>query len=135
MNVINSLKAITLGSLFIVITSLILQLIALFVMVGYTHLEHAYPFLSDISGVFRYLVGIPLFLLILILGGYVTAFFARTNIVFHCFMVGLITSIAMFWLALENATLTTTGIIIFILMMVATIAGGLYWKKKSQQNY
>lgn len=134
MNVINSIRAIALGSLFIVVISLILQLVALFVMVGYTHLEHAYPFLSDISGVFRYLVGIPLFLIILIFGGYITAFFARTNIIFHCTLVGLITSIAMFWLALENATLTTTGIIIFILMMIATIAGGLYWTKKNQHR-
>ena len=132
MKVINSLKAVALGSLFIVITSLLLQLVALFIMVAYTHLENVYPFLKDISGIFRYLVALPVFMLVMFFGGYVTAIFARTSLVLHCFVVGLITATAMIWLALENATLTTMGIVVFVLMIVVTILGGLYWKKKNK---
>ncbi len=36
------------------------------------------------------------------------------------------------WSALENTNLTTTGFIVFLLALVATIAGGLYWQKEDR---
>ena len=35
----------------------------------------------------------------------------------------------MIWLAMKNSNLTLTGVVIFILALVATAAGGLYWKR------
>jgi len=126
-----SILSIVAGSLFVVITTLILQLIALFLMVAYKHLEQAYPFFSDISGIFRYLLGIPIVILIMFIGGYIAARIAQTKALLHSLIVGVITAVAMTWLALENANLTTTGIVIFVLMIVGSLAGGRYWQGKN----
>lgn len=126
-----SLVAIASGSLFIIIAVSVLQLVALFVMFGYTHLEHAYPSLKDISGIFRYLVAIPVFILVMFIGGYITAALATTYVVILAAIVGVITAVGMLWLALENADLTITGMVLFVLMIIATILGAMYWQKRN----
>lgn len=127
----NSLKAVFSGSLFIIIASLVLQLVALFIMVAYTHLEQVNPFFKDISGIFRYLIGIPIFILVMFFGGYITAMIAKKGVVLHALVVGFVTAVGMMWLALENAELTTTGIVIFVLMVIGTATGGFHWKRKN----
>ena len=128
-----SIKAIVAGSVFIVIVILLLQLLYIFVAVGYNSLAKDYALLNDIAGSFRYILGIPIFIATMFAGGYITAYTvgmaSTTKIWMHCFIVGLITSGGMIYPALENAYITTTGIVIFILAVVATPAGGLYWLK------
>ena len=67
-----SLKAIIAGCVFIVVVILLMQLLYIFVAVGYNALAKGYPFLNDISGLFRYIVGIPVFVIIMFAGGYIT---------------------------------------------------------------
>lgn len=129
-----SLKAIVAGSIFIVVTLLFMQLAFIFVAVGYNYLAKYYPFLNDITGYFRFIIGIPAFMLIMFIGGYITAYIANTNVLLHCLAVGMITTGAMMLSALENSDLTTTGIVITILALVATIAGGLYRKKQMKEQ-
>ena len=124
-----SLKAIGAGSLFIIVAVLVMQLAYLFLAVAYNSLAKDYPFLNDIAGSFRYLVGIPAFIAIMFYGGFITADIARTKIYPHCLTVGLITASGMIIHTLENSDLTMTGVVIYILSIVATAAGGLYWKK------
>lgn len=128
-----SIKAIFVGSVFIVVVTLILQLAYIFIAVGYHALTADFPFLKDITYLFRYIVGIPVFMITMFAGGYITANIAnmRTNIKvwFHCMAVGLLTVGAMMYSALENSSLTLTGIVVIVLALSATSAGGFYWSR------
>lgn len=123
-----SIKAIVAGCVFIIVVILLLQLVYIFIAVGYNVLAKDYPLLNDIAGYFRYIIGIPVFVAIMFIGGYITANIANTKVWLHCLTVGLITAGGMIYPTLENSDITTTGIVIFILSIVATAAGGLYWQ-------
>jgi len=133
-----SLKAIVAGTILIIVVILFLQLAYIFVAVGYNTLAKDYPFLNDITDYFRYVIGIPIFVATMFLGGYITAsvahFTAIKKTLWHCFVVGLITAGGMIYPTLENAEVTNTGIFIIILSLLATPAGGWYWQK-SRTNY
>lgn len=133
-----SIKAIVVGSVFIIVVILLLQLLYIFVAVGYNALARDYPFLNDIAGSFRYIVGIPIFIATMFVGGYITAHVAdvgaNKKVWLHCIAVGLITTGGMIYPALENSEITTTGIVIFILAIAATTAGGWYWKNNDRVN-
>jgi len=124
-----SIKAIVAGSLFIIFVILLMQLAYIFIAVGYNSIAKHYPFLNEISGYFRYFIGIPVFLLTMFFGGYITAHVANTRVLLHCMTVGMITAGGMILLAMKNSNLTLTGIAIFILAIIATTAGGLHWKR------
>ena len=129
-----SIKAIIAGSVFIIVVILLLQLVYIFIAVGYNALAKDYPFLNDIAVYFRYIIGIPIFIATMFAGGYITAYIASTKVWQHCMAVGLITAGGMIYPTLENSDLTATGIVIFILAIVATTAGGLYWQKNDGIN-
>ena len=126
-----SIKAIVVGSLFVVVVFLLLQLAYVFIAVGYNALAVDFPFLKDITGIFRYLVGLPILVVVMFIGGYITAGIANvhTNIKvwFHCFTVGFITIGGMMYPTLENSNLTLTGIVVIILSVSASSAGGFSW--------
>ena len=124
-------KAIVSGTIFIIVALLMMQLAYLLIAVGYNNLATSYPFLNDISGIFRYLIAIPVILGIMFAGGYITADIASSSVLMHCLLVGIITSGGSLWMALENADLTVTGAVISIMMLLVTAAGGLYWQKFS----
>ena len=133
----NVLKAIVVGCVFILITILTLQLVYIFVAVAYNALAQDYPVLNDIVGIFRYLIGIPVFIAIMFIGGYLTANIADMEtgvkagikVTLLTMSVGLITAGGMIYPTLQTASITTTGVVIFILALLATAAGGLYWLK------
>lgn len=126
-----SIKAIVVGSLFIAVVFIILQLAYVFIAIGYNALATDYPFLKDISGIFRYLVALPILVVVMFIGGYITADIANvhTNIKvwFHCFAVGFITVGGMMYSALQNSSLALMGIVVIILALSASSAGGFYW--------
>lgn len=128
-----SLKAIIAGSMFIIVAILFLQLAYIFVAVGYNALAKGYPLLNDIVGLFRYIVGIPVFVATMFLGGYITANVANMATIkktlIHCFAVGLIAAGGMIYPTLGTSNITTTGVVIFVLSLLATTAGGWYWYK------
>ncbi len=133
-----SIKAILAGIVFIIVVMLLLQLAYIFVAVGYNALAKEFPFLNEIAGMFRYILGIPLFIATMFIGGYITAnianMVASVKIWLHCLVVGLITSVAMLYPTLENAEITITGIVVFVLSLVAATGGGLYWQKNIRMN-
>ena len=130
----NSLKAIISGVIFIFITTLLMQLAYIFIAVGYNNLAKDYPYLHEISGVFRYLIAIPVFLGIMFLGGYLTATIARSKELLHSMIVGAITISTMMWFALSNAELTKMGILINVLMLLCTVLGGWYWIRRDRKR-
>ncbi len=143
-----SLKAIFIGSLFIITTILILQLAFIFIAVAYNALAKDFPLLADISVSFRYLVGIPVFITVMFFGGMITATILNSSLVddppvktvevsrlsnfqaaFHSAVVGFICAGGMLFSAMDNASLTLTGIIVFVLALLSTTAGGLYTRR------
>lgn len=133
-----SIKAIVAGSAFIIIAILFLQLAYIFIAVGYNALAEDYPLLHEISEYFRYIIGIPVFVVTMFVGGYIAANIANmeANIKawLHSFTVGLITVGGMMCSAMANSDLTATGIIVIILALSASSAGGLYWQIGSKIN-
>jgi hypothetical protein len=127
-----SIKAIVAGSLFIIIVNLIMQLIFIFIAVGYNALAKDYPFLNDITGSFRYIIGIPLFTATVFFGGYITAQMINAKVLLHCVAVALIVISGMILPTLENASLTMTGIVVIILTIGGTMSGGWYWQKDNK---
>jgi hypothetical protein len=129
-----SIKAIVAGSMFIVVVILFLQLAYIFIAVGYNSLAAAYPVLNEISGVFRYLIGLPVFLMTMFAGGYVTANIANMDdnvkVWFHSIAVALITVGGMMYSAIQGYDLTLTGIVVMVLALGSILAGGLYWKRR-----
>jgi len=129
----NGVKAIFVGCVFILVTVLVLQLVYIFAAVGYNALAQDYPFLNDIVGIFRYLIGIPVFIATMFVGGYLTANVAamktRNNVLLISMSVGFITAGGIIYPTLEGSAITITGVVVFILAIVATAAGGLYWNK------
>lgn len=122
----SSIKAISAGVVFVLLTVFLLQIAYIFIAVGYNAMAKTYPFLNDIAGSFRYVVGIPLFSAVMFTGGCITAKIARTKIVLHCVVVGLIVAVSMFYPLLQHSNLTVIGIVVFILAIVAATGGGLY---------
>ncbi len=129
-----SIKAIVAGSAFIIIVILFLQLAYIFIAVGYNALAADYPVLNEITGLFRYLIGIPVFMVIMFVGGFITANIARKKVWLHCIAVSLITVGGMMYSAMENSNLTLTGIVVTVLALSATTAGGLYWQRSNKIN-
>jgi 4-hydroxybenzoate polyprenyltransferase len=133
-----SIKAIIAGSIFILVVLFLLGLINIFITVGYNALAANFQFLKDITGIFRYLVGIPVFMVVMFAGGYITASIAKmhTNIKiwFHCLIVGLITVGGTMYSAMDYSSLTLTGIVVIILALSASSAGGFYWLRGNKIN-
>ncbi|MDH5601795.1 MAG: hypothetical protein OEY78_10890 [Gammaproteobacteria bacterium] len=131
-----SLKAIVAGSLFIVIVFIILQMAFVIIAVGYNTLAASFPFLKDITGIFRYLVGLPVLIVTTFIGGYITADIAdmHTNIKvwLHGFTVGFISVAGMIYIAIgnENLTVTLTGIVVIVVAISGSSAGSLYWLRR-----
>jgi len=133
-----SVTAIALGSLFIVVMILLLQLAFIFIAFAYNSLAKDLIFLNEISSYFRYILGMPVFLLTIFSGGYITASIANMNasikVWFHGIIVGLITVGGMMYSALDNSDLTLMGVVVFMLALSATIAGGLCWQRNNNTN-
>jgi len=127
----NSLKAIISGAVFIIVAILLMQLAYLFISVAANSLAKTYPFINTVPAYFSYLVTIPVLLGIMFTGGYLTAIISQQKAVLHTSIVGLITTGGMMWLALENAELTTRGIVINLVLVGATMLGGVYQAKRS----
>ena len=126
----NSIKAVAIGCLFIIIVGLLVQLAYIFIAVGYVELVRIYPFLDEISGYFRYIVAIPVFFLVMFFGGYVTVDFTKERALLHCFLVGIITLAIMIAPLLEDRELSTSGVVVFVLALISTMVGGIVKLRK-----
>lgn len=123
------IKAIAAGCAFIVIVGLLIQLVYIFIAVAYIYLARMYPFLNDISIYFRYLIGFPVFFMLMFAGGYITADLSPVNILRNCLLVAMITMSITVLSALSYSEITITGLVVMMMSLIFTAAGGLYWQK------
>jgi len=125
-----SIKAIVYGCLFVAIAMLLIQLSYIFLAVGYNSLQADYPLLKEISGIFRYLLAIPVFVITLFAAGYLVAetvdTLSKPKVLIHCLAVGMISVGGMMYMAMGYMTLTLTGVVIFALAQGGAVAGGFY---------
>ena len=128
-----SVRAVVVGSLFIIIVGLIIQLAYIFLAVGYNDLAKSHPFLNEIGVYFRFLIGIPIIFVIMFVGGYITADIAKQKVLLHCFIVALLTVGTLSISAMNQAELTFTGFAVFVLALASTLAGGLFWQRGQTQ--
>lgn len=125
-----SLKSLLAGFFYIIILGLVIQLVFMFLAMGYTELTKAYPWVSAFGGYVGYAVGIIVYFLLMASGGLLTAVLARTNIFAHCLTVGSSTTILSVLSSQNNDELTYLSLIFIITGISFTIAGGEYWKKR-----
>ncbi len=130
----NSIKAIISGIVFILTAVLIMQLAYLFIAAGFHKLARDYPAVNDYSFIFRYLIAIPLLLIIMFIGGYLTALISKRHIIVNTLIVAVLTVGISLWSALQNAEITMAGIIVNSLMLAATLGGGLFWLKRDKHS-
>lgn len=128
---IKSFKAILAGFLFIVIVILVMQLAYIFLAVGFHSLASSYPVLNSITGLIKYLIGIPVLMLVIFSGGYISAAMAQRRPVIHGVFVAMLSGAAMILPTLENSQLTVTGLVVLVLATIAGAAGGYYWHKST----
>jgi hypothetical protein len=127
-----SIKAILAGSLFILVTGLLVELAYVFLAVWYNSLAKSYPFLIEISSYFRYLLGIPIIFIIMFIGGVITADLAQQKVLLHCLIVACITIGVMMVTATENMQVTVSGLVVSLFALAATLSGGWYWQRSQE---
>ena len=124
-----NIKAIFAGIVFIVVSTMLIQLVFVLLAVAYNSFAIEFVFLKDIQWVFKYLFGIPIFLAVMFVGGSITASIAMSKSIINSTIVGSVVVIGMMWSALANAELTLSGGVINLVMITAVICGGIYSKK------
>lgn len=129
-----SIKAILAGSLFIIVVGLLIELVYVFLAVGYSSLAKDYPVLNEIDIYFRYLIGIPVIFVVMFLGGVITADLAKQHVLLHCLVVAFMTIGVMMISAMENMQLTLSGLIVSMLALGATLCGGWYWQRDKSKK-
>lgn len=127
-----SLKALLAGFFYIVILGLVIQLIFMFVAMGYTELTNAYPWVSAFGGYVGYAVGIVVYFLLMASGGLITASLAKNNTLIHCFIIGASTTLLSVLSSQNNDELTYFSLVFVIAGIIFTMAGGAYWNKYYQ---
>ncbi len=117
------------GIAFIIIAMLLIQLIFLLLAVAYNMVASEYLFLKNIQWIFKYLLGVPIFVAIMFIGGYITTSIAQSKSIINNIIVGSVVVVSMMWSALANAELTLSGVVISLVMMGVVIFGGAYPKR------
>lgn len=128
--ILDSIKAIFGGFLAILIMGLLVQLMILFVGAGYSSLVKAFPSLSYLTEI-TIVLAFAVTATIGFLGGILTAGLARKAVVFHCVAVGSIVGMLTLVPSLiDGYEITVNGVLFIVIFMLATVVGGLYWKKR-----
>ncbi|MFW2438145.1 MAG: hypothetical protein ACN4GR_02095 [Arenicellales bacterium] len=125
----NSIKAILGGFFAIILLGLLAQLIFLFVGVGYFSLVKIYPSLSILAEITTVLV-FTVTAIVAFLGGILTANLAPKAIVINCLVVGsMVGALTLTPSLTNNYEITVNGVLFLVIFPLATVAGGLYWRK------
>ena len=132
MNYLNSIKAIFGGFFAILIMGLLAQLMILFVGVGYFSLVKAFPSLSFLAETTTVLV-FAMTAMIAFLGGMLTAGLAEKAVAVHCLVVGSMAgTLTLVPSLIDGYGITGKSVLFFVAFLLATLVGGLYWKKRQQ---
>ena len=129
-----SVKAILIGGGFIVISLLLIQLVYLFVVVGYNYLIREYGFEMGMSESIGSVIWGGVYLLVMFYGGYITAEYSESQALAHSALVGVLVTAIMVAMALQNTQLTLTGVVLAIASVAITVAGGIYSRSSEKPS-
>jgi hypothetical protein len=131
----NSIKSIFGGLFAIILMGLLAQLIFLFLSVGYFSLVKMFPSLSFLSELTTILL-FAITAMIAFPGGIITAKLARKAVPLHCLTVGSMAgALTLIPSLIDGYVITVNGIIFLTVFLVATVAGGLYWKNRQLPGF
>lgn len=125
----NSIKAILGGFFAIIFMGLLAQLFYLFAGIAYFKLVKEYPSLSFLAETTTILL-FSITAVIAFLGGMLTAHLAPKAVVINCLVVGSMAgTLTLVPALISGYEITVNGVILIMIFLLATVAGGLYWKK------
>jgi len=128
----NSIKAIFGGFFAIIFMGLLAQLIFLFIGVGYFALVKVFPSLSFLVETTTVLL-FAVTAVIAFLGGILSANLAPKAVAINCLLVGsMVGTLTLVPSLISGYDITLNGVLFLMVFPLATVTGGLYWKKKQQ---
>ena len=129
MGIMNSIKALLFGFFYVVILGLIIQLVFIFLAMGYTELLKDYPTVEMVARIVSYIIGITVYFLLMATAGFLTASIAKKNTTLH----GIIISVSSIGLSLLSSInedeFTWISLIFFILGVTFTLMGTRRWQQ------
>ncbi|MCP4283856.1 MAG: hypothetical protein GY792_05325 [Gammaproteobacteria bacterium] len=126
-------KALFAGIAVVIVLGLFMQLLFTMVVVAQMELGRDFPAYSGIIKIIPYLIGFGGYFLVMAIGGYVTASIALNRVVINALIVGATTTGFSLWLSISAGNIRPLSLIFFILGMVFTVSGALFWRIRQKR--
>lgn len=127
-----SWKALLAGTVTIIAFGLLMQLVFVSFAAGQMIFVQHFPDWAELTMAVVYLLGLLLFLLTMLLGGYITARIAHHRLMLHGVLVALLSGGVSFAQSLSVGGLTLFGALFFILGIPFTLLGCWAWIRQSK---
>lgn len=127
-------KALLAGVTTIIVLGLLAQMIFLFFVTGLTLLLKSHPLHAEYGRVISLAFGLPLFLLVMGIGGYVTAFYSREKVIAYGAVVGGIATGFSLVPSLMTGRLMLAGVLFLLAGVVFTALGSFLWKRRNSSD-
>ena len=121
-------KALLAGVATIIVLGLLAQMIFLFFVTGLTVLLKSHPLYTEYGRVISLAFGVPLFFLVMGIGGYVTALYSREKVIVYGAVVGAIATGFSLVPSLMTGKLMLAGVLFLLAGVAFTALGSLIWK-------
>lgn len=126
-----SWKALVLGFLTIVVLGLAMQLLFLIMATGATILIKHYPEFSSHERLILLSIGLPLYFIVMFIGGHVTAAIAQYRVIAHCALVAFLGVGLSLWVSFSAGGVSLMSGFFLLAGVTFSVLGGLRWKRKS----
>jgi hypothetical protein len=125
-------KALAAGCATVLVLGLLVQLVFIFLVVGYNAAARNWPLLAPWGRPLAYISGTLVYFGVMAAAGYVTAQLARHHILLHTLVVGsLVTGVSLLS-SLGGGKLTLMSLGFFLSGIAFTVTGGLAWRRHSR---
>lgn len=124
------LKALLAGIATIVILGLVMQLIYIFIAVGYVEVLKLYPGFAAVGDPLAKVAFWLAFVAVMALGGYLTAEVAGGRALLHAALVGGVTTVGSLLTSLDAGEITHGGVVFVLGGLLFATLGGYYWQRR-----
>lgn len=124
------LRAILAGAFAVILMGLTAELALIFVLTGYYELKKIYPWTESVGAVIGYPVGIVVFAMMMVAGGYLTARLSRSDARINAGIAGfLATAASMIPMIVTRGEINLNGVL-FVLFGTLFAVGGAVWRQR-----
>ncbi|MCB1761209.1 MAG: hypothetical protein KDI68_15670 [Gammaproteobacteria bacterium] len=127
-------RALLAGSAVVVPLVLLLQLLFVSMLVGQKMAHGSYPKLDVVIGVVPYMIGFGGYMLIMLLGGYVTAAVATSRVVAHALAVAAFATGLSLWTSISLGGVKPMTLLFFLAALVCAAAGARLWRRRDNRR-